>query len=102
MPLDTRKLRKWFAFAMVLLLLVVLGFYGRNYYKRYLLAKIIQRKADKLGINIQQSTDNFTLSKSEGGHTLFTIRASKAVQITSGRAELHEGRQPVHQDPVRW
>jgi lipopolysaccharide export system protein LptA len=90
MPLDTRKLRKWFAFAMVLLLLVVLGFYGRNYYKRYLLAKIIQRKADKLGINIQQSTDNFTLSKSEGGHTLFTIRASKAVQITSGRAELHE------------
>ncbi len=80
----------WFALAMGLLLLVVLGFYGRSYYKRYLLAKIIQKKANKLGLDIQQSTDNFTLSKSEGGHTLFTIRASKAVQVTSGHAELHD------------
>ncbi|HET9697490.1 MAG TPA: LptA/OstA family protein [Terriglobales bacterium] len=90
MPLDTRRLRMWFALAIGLLLLVVLGFYGRSYYKRYLLAKIIQKKANKLGLDIQQSTDNFTLSKSEGGHTLFTIRASKAVQVTSGHAELHD------------
>src|SRR5581483_795526 len=44
----------------------------------------------KLGINIQQSTDTFTLSKSGAGRTLFTIRANKVVQYKQGgRAELH-------------
>jgi lipopolysaccharide export system protein LptA len=90
MPLNTRRLRLWFALAIVLVLLVVAGFYARGYYTRYLLAKTIQKQAEKLGIDVQQSTDNFTLSKSEGGHTLFTIRASKAVQVTGGHAELRD------------
>ena len=90
MPLNARRLRLWFALAIAALVLVVLGFYLRGYYTRYLLARAIKLKADKLGINIQQSADQFTLSKSEGGRTLFTIRASKAVQVTTGHAELHD------------
>jgi len=90
MPLNARRLRLWFAVAIVLLVLVVTGFYLRGYYTRYLVSKAILRKADKLGIDVQQSADQFSLSKSEGGHTLFTIRASKAVQVTSGHAELHD------------
>ncbi len=44
----------------------------------------------ELGIDIQQTSDGFSLSKSEAGRTLYTIRASKAVQFKSGgRADLH-------------
>jgi lipopolysaccharide export system protein LptA len=90
MNLSVRHLRKWLVIAMSALVLVVAGFYTRGYYTRYLLSKAIQKNAEKLGVDIQQSTDNFSFSKSEGGHTLFTVRASKAIQVKSGRAELHE------------
>jgi lipopolysaccharide export system protein LptA len=90
MNLSVRRLRKWLLIAMTLLVLVVAGYYSRGYYARYLLSKAIQKKAEKLGIDVQQSTDNFSFSKSEGGHTIFTVRASKAVQLKSGRATLHE------------
>ena len=38
----------------------------------------------QLGLDIQQTSDGFSLSKSEGGRTLYTIRASKAVQFKAG------------------
>src|SRR5579862_2330366 len=38
----------------------------------------------QLGIDIQQTSDGFSLSKSEGGRTIYTIRASKAVQFKGG------------------
>jgi lipopolysaccharide export system protein LptA len=88
-PLNARRLRFWFAIAIALLIVIVAGLYLRGYYARYLVAKTIQKKAEKLGINIQQSTTDFSLSKSQGGRTLFTLHASKAVQVTSGHAELH-------------
>jgi lipopolysaccharide export system protein LptA len=45
----------------------------------------------RLGIEIQQTSEGFSLSKSEGGRTLFTIHASKATQFKEGgRAELHD------------
>jgi len=90
MPLDTRRLRLWFAVAIALLVIIVAGFYLRSYYARYILSRAIQKKAEKLGIDIQQSTKDFSLSKSAGGRTLFTIHASKAVQVTGGHAELHD------------
>ena len=44
----------------------------------------------ELGIDIQQTSDGFSLSKSEAGRTLYTIRASKAVQFKAGgHADLH-------------
>jgi lipopolysaccharide export system protein LptA len=90
MPLNIRRLRLWFAMAIALLLFVVAGFYLRGYYARYIVARTIQKKAEKLGVNIQTSSEGFSLSKSEGGRTLFTIHASKAQQETSGHAELRD------------
>ena len=44
----------------------------------------------QLGIDIQQTSDGFSLSKSEGGRTIYTIKASKAVQFKQGgHAELN-------------
>ena len=46
---------------------------------------------DGLGTSIQQSTEGFTYSESRGGHTIYTLHASKAVQFKSdGHAELHD------------
>jgi lipopolysaccharide export system protein LptA len=45
----------------------------------------------RLGTSVQQSTEGFTHSESRGGHTIYTLHASKAVQFKSdGHAELHD------------
>jgi lipopolysaccharide export system protein LptA len=44
-----------------------------------------------LGNAIKQSTEGFTYSESRGGHTIYTLHASRAVQYKSdGHAELHD------------
>ncbi len=104
MPSTVSRLRFWFATAAILLAVVVAGFYvyGRLRF-RYALSQVPK----KLGVDIQQSTQGFTLSKSEAGHTLFTIHASKAVQYKeSGKAELRDvsvivyGRQSNRYDQI--
>ncbi len=45
---------------------------------------VLHNVPKQLGIDIQQTSDGFSLSKSEGGRTLYTIRASKAVQFKAG------------------
>ncbi|HLH09774.1 MAG TPA: LptA/OstA family protein [Terriglobales bacterium] len=88
MPSLIRRLRAWIVSAAVLLLIVLSGFYV---YGRYRVRNVLKGLPSKLGVDIQQSTEGFSLSKSEGGHTLFTIKASKAVQYKGGgRAELHD------------
>jgi lipopolysaccharide export system protein LptA len=70
------------------LILVVAGFY---FYARWRVHHAIQHAAQKLHVDIQQSTEGFTLSKSEGGRTLFSIHARRAEQFKqAGRAVLHE------------
>ncbi len=50
---------------------------------------ILHNVPQQLGIDIQQTSDGFSLSKSEGGRTIYTIKASKAVQFKQGgHAEL--------------
>lgn len=86
--MDVRRLRKWFAVAAVAVVAVVAAFY---FYAQLRLRRAIQEAPRKLGVQVQQSTEGFTLSKSEAGRTLFTIHASKAVQYKEGgRAQLHE------------
>jgi len=34
----------------------------------------------KLGVDIQQNTEGFTYSQAAGGHTIFSITASKAIR----------------------
>jgi lipopolysaccharide export system protein LptA len=81
MPLSIPRLRTWFAFLAIATVAVVAGFY---FYARIQLRRIVKEAPQKLGIEIQQSTEGFSLSKSEGGRTLFTIHASKAVQYKQG------------------
>ncbi len=67
---------------------VVAGFYLRA---RFEMRSALKNLPGKLGIEIQQTSEGFSLSKSEGGRTLFTIHASKATQFRAGgRAELHD------------
>ncbi|HEY0759402.1 MAG TPA: LptA/OstA family protein [Acidisarcina sp.] len=60
-------------------------------FARYERRRLVRDLPAKLGLQIQESADSFTLSKSDKGHTIFTIHASKAVQYKDGgHATLHD------------
>ena len=44
----------------------------------------------RLGVNIQQTANGFTYSQSQGGHTIFTIHASKIIELKADQADLHD------------
>ena len=86
MPLDPRRLRSWFLAAAIFVVAVSLAYY---LYARIRTWKLVERPPGTLGVEVQQSTQGFTLSKSEAGRTIFTVHAAKAVQYKEGgRAEL--------------
>src|SRR5487761_1021505 len=63
------------------------------FYARWQVRHIARDLPAKLGIQIQQSTEGFTYSKTEQGRTVFTLHAAKAVQYRkAGRAILHDVR----------
>jgi lipopolysaccharide export system protein LptA len=67
--------------------MVVAGFYVRA---RLELRSTLKNLPGKIGLDIQQTSEGFTLSKSENGRTLYSIHASKATQFkVGGRSELH-------------
>lgn len=73
--------RKWLVAAAVFVMAVV----GVAYYvARSRVKPSLHNIPKQLGIDIQQTSEGFTLSKSEAGRTIYTIRASKAVQFKSG------------------
>ncbi len=78
---SVAQVRKWLVgFAVALLALVTVSYFiakARVKPQLHSIPKI-------LGIDIQQTSEGFTLSKSEGGRTIFTIRASNAVQFKKG------------------
>jgi len=87
MPLQITHLRRWFALAAITVSLVVAGVY---YHRRRLATDVTKNIPGKIGLDIQQTAEGFKVSKSEQGHTIFTIQASNAVQFKmGGRAELH-------------
>ncbi len=78
--------RKWLVAAAIGVIAIV----GISYYvARSRVKPTLHNVPEQLGIDIQQTSEGFSLSKSEGGRTLYTIRASKAVQFKQGgHAEL--------------
>jgi lipopolysaccharide export system protein LptA len=88
MPLDPKRLRRWFAAVAIIVVVISLLYY---FYARIHIWRVVERTPGSMGVQIQQSTQGFTLSKSEAGRTIFTVHASKAVQYKEGgRAELHD------------
>src|SRR5690348_16732612 len=87
MPVSIARLRRWFLAALVLVCVVVGGVYLHFRHR----VQNVRKQVQKLGIEVQQSADQFTISKSEQGRTIFKLQASKAVQFKGGgRAELHD------------
>ena len=90
MASPVSRLRRWFALGAILMVATVAGMY---FYARWSLRKAIHDVPAKMGLNIQQTAEGFSISKSVEGRTQFTVSASKAVQFKEGgRADLHNVR----------
>ncbi|MBA3914023.1 MAG: LPS export ABC transporter periplasmic protein LptC [Acidobacteriales bacterium] len=88
MPLLVSRLRRWFAAGAIAAVLLVAGTY---FYARQRVQNAINQVPSNIGLDIQQSAQGFSISRSEQGRTLFKVQASKAVQFKAGgRAELHD------------
>ena len=82
------QLRKWLVWSAIGLLGVVSIAY---YIAKLKVKPALHRLPKELGIDIQQTSEGFSLSKSEGGRTIYTIRASNAVQFKrGGHADLKD------------
>jgi lipopolysaccharide export system protein LptA len=88
MGLTPAKLRIWILILAGCLVAVIAGFF---FYGRWQGRRLGHDRPGGLESGIQQSTQGFTYSESRGGHTIYTLHASKAVQFKSGgHAELHD------------
>src|ERR1700731_765708 len=85
---QVSRLRRWFALGAILMIAIVSGMV---LFARWRLRKVAHNVPAKIGLNIQQTAEGFSISKSVEGRTHFTVSASKAVQFKEGgRAELHQ------------
>jgi lipopolysaccharide export system protein LptA len=88
MASSVSRLRRWFALGAILMVVTVAGMY---FYARWSLRKTVHELPAKMGLDIQQTAEGFSISKSAEGRTQFKVSASKAVQFKEGgRAELHD------------
>ena len=88
MGLTPAKLRTWILILAGCLVAAIAGFFV---YGRWQGRRLGHDRPGGLETSIQQSTEGFTYSESRGGHTIYTLHASKAVQYKgSGHAELHD------------
>ena len=88
MPFHVTRLRRWFAAGAILMVLIVAGMYVSARWRRA--RDVVREIPKKMDLNIEQTANGFSISKSEAGRTLFTLSADKAVQFKQGgRAELH-------------
>ena len=78
---NIAQVRKWLVGTAIGLLVIVTVSY---YIAKLKVKPTLHTVPQKLGIDIQQTSEGFTLSKSEGGRTIYTIRASNAVQFKKG------------------
>jgi lipopolysaccharide export system protein LptA len=87
MPLSVSRLRRWFAVAAIVMVAIVTGMYfSAKWRMRY----VVHEVPKKLGVEVQQTAEGFSISKSEQGRTIFKVSASNVVQFKQGgRTELH-------------
>src|ERR1700753_1158257 len=88
MPLTIEKLRRWM---LVGAAVIVAGVGALLLIAQHERRKLLRDLPEKLGIDIQQQTNEFTYSQSVQGRTLFTLHAAKAVQMKrGGNIRLHD------------
>ena len=88
MGLTPAKLRTWILILAGCLVAAIAGFF---FYGRWQSGRLGHDRPGGLENSVQQSTQGFTDSESRGGHTIYTLHASKAVQFKGGgHAELHD------------
>jgi lipopolysaccharide export system protein LptA len=88
MGLTPAKLRTWILILAGCLVAAIAGFF---FYGRWQSGRLGHDRPGGLENSVQQSTQGFTYSESRGGHTIYTLHASKAVQFKGGgHAELHD------------
>jgi lipopolysaccharide export system protein LptA len=88
MGLTPAGLRMWIAVVAGLLVAAIAGFFV---YGRWQGRRLGHDVPYGLGTSIQQSTNGFTYSESRGGHTIYNLHASKAVQYKKdGHLDLHD------------
>src|SRR6266705_6599316 len=88
MPLRIPRLRRWFAGGAILVVLLVAGAY---FYAKWRVSNALQEVPEKIGINIEQTAQGFTVSRSAADRTIFKVQANRAVKFKEGaRAELHD------------
>jgi lipopolysaccharide export system protein LptA len=88
MRITPASLRSWVLLLAGVLVAAIALFLA---YGRWQVRRFGHDKVAGLATTVQQSTDGFTHSESRGGHTFYTLHASKAVQFKSdGHAELHD------------
>jgi lipopolysaccharide export system protein LptA len=88
MPLPIYRLRRWLIVIAVLFIAVVAGMY---LYARLRELSVLKGFPGKIGLDIRQTAEGFQISKSEGGRTIFTIRAKDVKEFKlNGHAELHD------------
>jgi lipopolysaccharide export system protein LptA len=88
MSLPVSRLRRWFAVGAILMIATVVGMY---FYAQWRVRKVAHQIPPKIGLDIQQTAEGFSVSKSLEGRTLFTVSASKAVQFKGGgKVALHD------------
>jgi lipopolysaccharide export system protein LptA len=88
MPVSISRLRRWLAVSAILVALMVAGAY---FYARHRVENALKQVPGKIGLDIQQTAEGFTVSRSEQGRTMFKVQASRAVQFKAGgRTQLHD------------
>src|SRR5258708_29029015 len=86
-PLRVYRLRRWLAATAILFSLAVAGMY---FYARMRQRSVLKQVPGKIGYDIKQTATGFQFSKSEGGRTLFTVRARDLKEFKLNvRAELY-------------
>src|SRR5215470_11565166 len=88
MPISISRLRRWFAGGAIFVCVAVLATY---FNAKHRVTNALKQVPGKIGVEIQQSAQGFTISKSDQGRSLFKLQASKAIQFKGGgRVELHD------------
>src|SRR5580693_4189017 len=88
MALTPAKLRIWILILAGCLVAAIGGFF---FYGRWQGRRLGHDRPGGLETGIQQSTNGFTYSESRGGHTIYSLHASKAVQYKKdGHLDLHD------------